>query len=368
MMCSANSQTQATGQNEPQACPNTLCIVVPCHNEEATISAFLSATDKVASEALSPMGIAVTYVFVDDGSADKTARVLKLYAQARDDVSYLIFTRNFGKESALYAGLSAASELCSRLQDQSQNPSLNQNPDSDSAQACGRALICVMDADLQDPPTLLPKMCAQVLSGQADRAAAYRVSREGEPPIRSWFAHRFYQLMNRMSDVELRDGARDFSVMSCDFVAAVLSCGEYNRFTKGLFGWVGYTTTWTAYENVERVAGETNWSFFSLVRYALDGLVAYSTKPLEFFIGAGLTVSAVALLAMVFVVIRAALFGDPVSGWPSLMTVTLFLGGLVLLGIGVLGLYLSKIYTEVKRRPIYLVRESNLPRDFSRTL
>ena len=330
--------------------PHMLYLVVPCHNEEATIDPFLSATDEVATQALAPMGIAVTYVFVDDGSADKTAHVLRQTAQARADVFYLSFTRNFGKESALYAGLSAAAELSSARR---ASASVSDNVE-------GQQLICVMDADLQDPPQLLPDMCTQVLSGKADRAAAYRVSRAGEPPIRSWFAHRFYQLMNHLSDVELRDGARDFSVMSCDFVAAVLSCGEYNRFTKGLFGWVGYTTTWTAYENVERVAGETNWSFFSLVRYALDGLVAYSTKPLEFFMGAGLTLSALALIAMIFVVIRAALFGDPVSGWPSLMTVMLFLGGLVLLGVGVLGLYLAKIYTEVKRRPIYLVRETNL--------
>lgn len=309
-----------------------LAIVVPCHNEQDTVRPFLTECSKVVSQKLVPQNIAVRYIFVDDGSTDATLAVLRQVCAERTDAAFISFSRNFGKEAALYAGLV-------------------------QAYASEAELIAVMDADLQDPPNLLPQMCELVQGDTCERAAAYRVSRDGEPPIRSWFARRFYALMNKLTDLNLRDGARDFSVMTRRFVGAVLSCGEYNRFTKGLFGWVGYPTTWIAYQNVERVAGETNWSFFSLLHYALDGIVAYSTKPLEALSFAGGAMSLVALGALIFVVVRALLFGDPVAGWPSLMTVMVLIGGLLTLGLGVIGYYLSKIYLEVKRRPIFLEGE-----------
>lgn len=315
------------------ATPKVLTVVVPCHNEQDTAQAFYDATSAVAAGKLAPMGVTVRYVYVDDGSRDRTLEVLRALDAAHPEVSYLSFSRNFGKEAALFAGLTAAARR------------------SD--------LVAVMDADLQDPPALLPQMVEKALSGEYDRVAARRTSREGEPPIRSWFARRFYSLMNHLTDLDLRDGARDFSVMTRRFVEAVLSCGEYNRFTKGLFGWVGYPTAWVEYLNVERVAGETNWSFWSLVHYALDGIVAYSVKPLEMLTAAGGAVSLCALLALVFVVVRAAIFGDPVAGWPSLMTVIILVGGLLTVGLGVIGYYLSKIYLEVKGRPVYLLKESS---------
>lgn len=310
---------------------HTLCIVVPCHNEEETVDAFYETCEHIGASELASLGVSLRYVFVNDGSKDNTLDHLKNLAAAHDNVCYLSFSRNFGKEAGLYAGLTTAVKLAD--------------------------LIAVMDADLQDPPSLLPEMCAKVIQEGYDRVAANRVSRDGEPPIRSWFAHRFYQMMNSISDVELRDGARDFSVMNTAFVEAVLSCGEYNRFTKGLFGWVGFKTCWVSYKNIERVAGETNWSFWSLVRYAVDGLLAYSTKPLEFLMGIGIFFSFLAICGLLFVVIRALAFGDPVAGWPSLMATLLLLGGVVTFGIGILGLYLSKIYTEVKGRPVYIIRE-----------
>lgn len=316
---------------------NILSIVVPCHNEQESIDAFIEEVESIATGALSKLNIQVEYIFVDDGSKDKTLAILRAKAQQNNRISYLSFSRNFGKEAALFAGLE------------------NISSDSD--------LVAVMDCDLQDPPRLLPQMCEQVLSGQSDRVAAYRVSRDGEPPIRSWFAHKFYQLMNLVSEVELRDGARDFSVMNRQFLQAVLSCREYNRFTKGLFGWVGFKTSWVSYENVERVAGETNWSFSSLVKYAIDGIIAYTVKPLQWFMWLGIALSLAALFFMIVIIIRAMLFGDPVAGWPSLMSTLLLLSGIIIQGIGILGLYLSKIYTEIKARPIYLIAEKHLHND-----
>lgn len=310
-----------------------LSIVVPCHNEEQTIELFYTTTQAIAMDELAQRGVELRFVFVDDGSKDHTLMKLRELAAAHEEVSYVSFSRNFGKEAALLAGLQAAVQ-------------------------CGD-LIAVMDVDLQDPPSLLPKMCDLARTGEYDRIAVRRTSRKGEPPIRSWCARRFYGLMSHLTDLDLRDGARDFSVMSKRFAEAVLSCGEYNRFTKGLFGWVGYPTTWIEYTNVERVAGETNWSFWSLVRYAFDGIVAYTVKPLEMLMAIGATVSLCALFALVFVVVRALLFGDPVSGWPSLMASILLATGIITFGLGIIGFYLSKIYLEVKNRPIYLVKETS---------
>ena len=310
-----------------------LSLVVPCHNEEQTVELFYATAHSIEIKELAQRGVALRFVFVDDGSQDHTLEKLRKLAAAHEEVSYLSFSRNFGKEAALLAGLQAAVQ-------------------------CGD-LIAVIDVDLQDPPSLLPQMCDLALGGEYDRIAVRRTSREGEPPIRSWFARRFYGLMSHVTDLDLRDGARDFSVMSKRFVEAVLSCGEYNRFTKGLFGWVGYPTTWIEYSNVERAAGETNWSFWSLVRYAFYGIVAYTVKPLEILMAIGAVMSVLALLALIFVVVRALLFGDPVSGWPSLMAMILLATGFITFGLGIIGFYLSKIYLEVKDRPVYLIKETS---------
>lgn len=312
----------------------SLVVVVPCHDEQSTVPEFLKACALKAEAQLQAMGVVPTYLFVDDGSTDGTLQVLRDVAGARKDVAYLSFSRNFGKEAAMYAGLKAA---------------LSFGPD----------YAAIMDCDLQDPPELLPDMVACIRRGSCDRVSARRVSRTGEPPIRSWFARRFYALMKHVVDFELVDGARDFSVMTPRFVSAVLSCGEYNRFTKGLFGWVGFSTEWVAYPNVERVAGETSWSFWALMHYALDGIVAYTVRPLEVLAGFGAVTSLIATCALVFVVVRALLFGDPVAGWPSLMTVVILTGGLLMLALGIIGFYLSKIYLEVKRRPLYVVAEAH---------
>lgn len=216
--------------------------------------------------------------------------------------------------------------------------------------------VAVMDADLQDPPELLAQMFAKLEEG-FDVAAAYRTTRAGEPPVRSWFAERFYDVINRISDVEMKSGARDFRLMTARTVRAILSLPETSRFSKGIFSWVGFETAWIPYENIEREHGSSSWSFFSLARYALDGIIAFSTVPLELISIFGLLVCLVALVFLVFVLVRALLFGDPVAGWPSLMCVILLLGGSILFGLGIVGLYLSKVYSEVKRRPLYVVAE-----------
>ncbi len=269
---------------------------------------------------------------MDDGSSDGTAagmRALSLLEGLPYRVRYLLLSRNFGKEGALLAGLSAARG----------------------------EWVCTMDADMQDPPSLIPQMYEDLLTGEWDSVATRRATREGEPPVRSAFARLFYRVINRLSDAEVVDGARDFRLMSRPFVDAVLSVTERNRFTKGIYGWVGFRTKWVPYENVERAAGETKWSFWSLARYALDGIVAFSTAPLALASVLGLAFCLLALVMAFVVVVRAAVFGDPVSGWPSLMTVVLLIGGAQLLCLGVIGQYLARTYVEAKRRPCYIVRE-----------
>lgn len=306
-----------------------LCIVVPCYNEEESIDFFLDAMDGIAPA----LPVALSYVFVDDGSRDRTLDALRRANAARPgQVHYISFSRNFGKEAGLAAGL-------------------------DKALVLGADLVAVMDVDLQDPPSLLGEMCERVLAGECDVAAAYRTTREGESPVRSWFARRFYALMDAMSDVDMKDGARDFRVMTRQVAQAVMDMPERNRFSKGIFGWVGFRTSWVAYENVEREHGTTSWSFLGLVRYAVEGILAFTTVPLELISVAGVVAFLAAVVFLVFVVVRALLFGDPVAGWPSLMAVTILFGGLNLLGIGIVGLYVSKIYSESKRRPLYIVSE-----------
>lgn len=308
-----------------------LCIVVPCHNEEQSLPALFERMDLVEPMLSGWVEGAVEFVLVDDGSTDGTLAALRGLHAKRPSVHYVSFSRNFGKEAGLAAGLRKAMEL---------------DP----------GFVAVMDADLQDPPELLAQMFSKLEEG-FDVAAAYRTTRAGEPPVRSWFAERFYDVINRISDVEMKSGARDFRLMTARTVRAILSLPETSRFSKGIFSWVGFRTAWIAYENVEREHGSSSWSFFSLARYALDGIIAFSTVPLELISIFGLLVCLVALAFLVFVLVRALLFGDPVAGWPSLMCVILLLGGAILFGLGIVGLYLSKVYSEVKRRPLYVVAE-----------
>lgn len=302
-----------------------LSIVVPCYNEEENIPAFYR---EVRAAAASLPGVETEYLFVDDGSADGTLAAVKKLAAEDRAVRWLSFSRNFGKEAALYAGLEHA------------------NGD----------LIAVMDADLQDPPALLPELLAAVREGY-DCAAVRRVDRKGEPPIRSFCARQFYKLINKMSDTEIVDGARDFRLMTRRMVEAVLSVGEYNRFSKGIFSWVGFRTKWVETENLPRAAGETKWSFLQLVLYALDGIVAFSTAPLAIASVLGLILCGVSGLAIVFIIVRELIWRGSAYGWASLVCIILLIAGIQLFCMGILGQYLSKTYLETKRRPIYILRE-----------
>lgn len=302
-----------------------LSIVVPCYNEEENIPAFYR---EVRAAAASLPGVETEYLFVDDGSADGTLAAVKKLAAEDRAVRWLSFSRNFGKEAALYAGLEHAKG----------------------------DLIAVMDADLQDPPALLPELLAAVREGY-DCAAVRRVDRKGEPPIRSFCARQFYKLINKMSDTEIVDGARDFRLMTRRMVEAVLSVGEYNRFSKGIFSWVGFRTKWVETENLPRAAGETKWSFLQLVLYALDGIVAFSTAPLAIASVLGLILCGVSGLAIVFIIVRELIWRGSAYGWASLVCIILLIAGIQLFCMGILGQYLSKTYLETKRRPIYILRE-----------
>lgn len=271
------------------------------------------------------------YLFVNDGSKDNTLQEIQRLATADDRVRYVSFSRNFGKEAALYAGLS--------------------NADGD--------YIATMDADLQDPPSLLPQMLAVIESQDCDNVATRRVNRKGEPPIRSFFARCFYKLMRRLSNIDIADGARDYRLMSRAMVDSILSVSEYNRFSKGIFAWVGYETRWLEFENVERSAGETKWSFWKLVRYSIDGIINFSNTPLQISSYLGMILTIVSFIAIIVEVIRALVFGDPVAGWPSLVCIITFIGGIELFCMGIMGQYIAKTYMEVKHRPHYIVKESN---------
>jgi len=307
-------------------------VVVPCHNEQESLPYFVSRMADVARDLEPWIEQPLSFVFVDDGSTDETLPLLRDMHGRLDRCHYLSLSRNFGKEAALLAGMRKALDL-------------------------GSTHVAVMDADLQDPPELLVQMCQKMSESSCDAVAAYRESREGEPAVRSWFAHRFYGFMERMSETSMRDGARDFRLMTRRMVAEVCAMPEVGRFSKGLFMWVGHTTEWIGYRNVEREHGSTSWSFWGLVRYAIDGIVAFSTWPLEAISIIGVVVSLLAVLFLLFIFFRALFFGDPVAGWPSMMCVIVLLGGIQIMGIGVIGLYLAKTYHEVKRRPVYLVAE-----------
>lgn len=302
--------------------------IVPCFNEEEVIPIYYKEMQKVRKQEEGKIDFEI--IFIDDGSKDKTLEVIKKLNEQDDSVHYVSFSRNFGKEAALYAGLEHAKG----------------------------EYVVTMDVDLQDPPYLIPEMIRCIEEEGYDSVATRRVTRKGEPPIRSFFARRFYSLINKISDADIVDGARDFRMMKRNMVEAILSMPEYNRFTKGIFGWVGFKTKWLEFQNVERAAGETKWSFWKLFRYALEGIIAFSTVPLTVVSLIGVIVCAIAFLFLLFVVIRAAAFGDPVAGWPSLVCIVSFLSGIQLLGIGVVGMYLSKTYLETKKRPIYIKKES----------
>lgn len=304
-----------------------ISIVVPCYNEEEALPLFYQEATRVAGEM---SGIDFEFVFIDDGSRDNTLSVLRRLAAADRRVRFVSFSRNFGKEAGMLAGLEAATG----------------------------DYVALMDADLQDPPALLPELYRAVTEEGYDCAATRRTTRAGEPPIRSFFARLFYRLIHKISDAGIVDGARDYRLMRRAVVDAILSMREYNRFSKGIFGWVGFRTKWIPFVNVERVAGETKWSFWKLFRYSLEGIVAFSTVPLALASVLGVLLCLIAFVFILVVLVKTLAFGDPVGGWPSMICVILFLGGVQLLCIGILGQYLSKTYLETKRRPIYLVRET----------
>lgn len=304
-----------------------LSVIVPCYNEEASVELFYDELIK-NDPFLAEHQIDLELIYIDDGSKDATVPEVKKLREKDERVHLVSFSRNFGKEAAMYAGLEKAKG----------------------------DYVVLMDVDLQDPPSLLPEMFAGIWEGY-DSVATRRVNRKGEPPIRSFFARRFYRLMKKISKTEMMDGARDYRLMTRQMVDAILSMQEYNRFTKGIFGWVGFRTKWLEYENVERARGETKWNFWKLLMYSFDGIVAFSTAPLMISSVMGVLMCIVAFAMIIFIIVRKCLFGDPVSGWPSLVCIILLIGGIQFFCTGILGQYMAKTYMEVKRRPIYLVRE-----------
>lgn len=305
-----------------------ISIIVPCFNEEETLAIFYRETKKVIDIELK---MDYEIILIDDGSKDGTLSVMKSLSKADPCVKYISFSRNFGKEAAMYAGL---------------------------VHAKGE-YVTIMDADLQDPPSLLPQMVELLEKEDYDSVATRRSTRDGESVIRSFFAKQFYKIMNRISDAEIKDGARDFRLMKRKMVDAVVSMTEYNRFSKGIFGWIGFKTYWLSYDNVERVAGNTKWSFWKLFRYAIDGLVNFSQAPLYMASWFGIGMTGVSFLAMLGIIIRKLIFGDPVAGWPSLVCIIIFIGGIQLFCMGVMGQYIAKIYMETKERPHYIIAETN---------
>ena len=304
-----------------------LSLIVPCFNEQEALPLFYEEVTRV----LKTMQCAYEILFVNDGSRDETLAILKGFAEKDEHVTYLSLSRNFGKEAAMYAG------FCNASGD----------------------YVAVMDADMQDPPALLPEMVKILETGDYDSVATRRVNREGEPPIRSWFARKFYKLINRISDADIVDGARDFRLMKREMVDAIVAMSEYNRFSKGIFGWIGFKTYWLPYQNVERVAGETKWNFWKLLKYAFDGIINFSEVPLSIASWSGIGMAFVAAIILVVIIIRRLCFGDPVAGWASTMCVIVFIGAIQLFCIGIMGQYLAKTYNETKKRPHYIISESN---------
>ena len=305
-----------------------ISVVVPCYNEEKAIPIFYKEMNKVMDKMKK---LDFELIFVDDGSSDSTLEVCKKLAKEDKRVKFLSFSRNFGKEAGIYAGLNKSTG----------------------------DYVTLMDVDLQDPPELLPKMYNLIKEEGYDSVGTRRVTRKGEPPIRSFFARCFYKLINKMSKTEMVDGARDYRLMTRQMVNSILEMKEYNRYSKGLFSFVGYKTKWIEYENRERVAGETKWSFWKLVIYALDGIIAFSTTPLWIAAIIGLLFCLVSFIAILIIVIKTLVFGDPVGGWPSMVCIIFFVSGIQLFCVGIIGAYLSKTYLETKHRPIYIIKEEN---------
>lgn len=308
-------------------------IIVPCYNEQEAIPYFYDEVNKISNNMKE--NAEFEFLFINDGSKDNTLNVLRDLSKKDSRVKYISFSRNFGKEAAMYAGLKEISG----------------------------DYIAIMDADLQDPPSLLPEMFETLEQGEYDCVATRRVTRKGESKIRSIFARLFYKIMNMISNTEVVDGARDFRLMSRQMVNAILEIGEYNRFSKGIFGFVGFNTKWLEYENIERVAGKTKWSFWKLLLYAIDGFTAFSTKPLNISTFIGIIFCLISFVMVVVIICKTLILGDPVGGWPSLACMILFVGGVQLFCTGISGQYLSKAYLEVKNRPIYIVKETNLNKD-----
>ena len=306
-----------------------ITVIVPCYNEEAALHYYYKEMSRVMDEM---NDVDFELLFVNDGSKDKTLEIMMELANKDSRVKYISFSRNFGKEAAMYAGF--------------------ENSTGD--------YVCLMDADLQDPPRLLPEMLKAIREEGYDSAATRRVTRKGEPPIRSFFARMFYKIMNKISDTELMDGARDYRLMTRQFVNALLELKEYNRFSKGLFGWVGFKTNWIEFENVERVAGETKWSFWKLLLYSIEGIVAFSTAPLAIASLIGMLMLFIAVIFIIFIIIKTLIFNDPTSGWPSLVCIITLIGGIQIFCTGILGQYLSKTYLETKKRPVYIVKDTNI--------
>ena len=305
-----------------------ISLIIPCYNEEEALPTFYEEVDRVSALL---EGYEVEMLFVDDGSKDKTLDTLKGFAEKDTRVKYLSFSRNFGKESAMYAG------FCNATGD----------------------LVAVMDADMQDPPSLLPQMIKIIEEEGYDSVATRRVTRKGEPKIRSFFARMFYKIMGRISDVDVVDGARDFRLMKRKMVDSIVAMGETNRFSKGIFGWIGFKTYWLEYENVERVAGQTKWSFWKLFKYSLEGITNFSDAPLKIASFSGIFFTFVSVIALLVVFIRALCFGDSVAGWPSTICIILFVAGVQLFCLGMMGQYIAKIFRETKKRPIYIISETN---------
>lgn len=304
----------------------TISVIVSCYNEEETVPLFYEEINKLSKEM---NYVDFEFLFVNDGSKDKTIDILRDLAKSDSRVKYISFSRNFGKEAAMFAGLEHATG----------------------------DLVTLMDADLQDPPSMLPEMYKYIEEGY-DQVGTRRVTRKGEPKIRSFFARRFYKIINKMSKVEMVDGARDYRLMTRQVVNSIIEMKEYNRYSKGLFSFVGYDTKWLEYENVERVAGETKWSFWKLFKYAIEGIVAFTTLPLSIVAFLGIIMFILAFVAIVFIIVKTLIYGDPVCGWPSLVCIILFVSGVQLFCMGIIGQYLSKIYLETKKRPIYIIKET----------
>ena len=305
-----------------------ISIIIPCYNEEDSIPLIYNELKKVSNN----MKYDFEFIFVNDGSIDNSLSVLKKLSAKDKQVKYIHFSRNFGKEAAMYAGLSKSKG----------------------------DYVTIMDADLQDPPSVLPEMLRLIKEEGYDSVGTRRVSRKGEPKIRSFFARKFYKIINKLSKIEMVDGARDYRLMTRQMVNSILELKEYNRYSKGLFSFVGFNTYWLEYENVERVAGETKWSFWGLVKYAIEGIVAFSTLPLSIASLMGFIFCFVSFILIIIIIIKTLIFGDPTSGWPSLVCIIFFVSGIQLFCLGIIGKYLSKTYLETKNRPIYIIKESNI--------